>query len=223
MTVAASTIARHAVTMAWSINRGIPNFYKQQIQGVWSQTHEWLPHPSKSMILGMGSIGLSIAKLLDADGIEVIGVKQTAITSIPPHFSKVCYGDSWLDELPFIDWIFLALPKTNQTVNLIDREVLCRLPDHAILVNVGRGETLVTKDLCEYLNKGKLGGAALDVVFPKPTEPNDIFWSTSRLIITPHVASHCKERSTGIEIFCEQQLSKFISKLLPENIVKWDF
>lgn len=222
MTLAADTIARHAVTMAWSINRKIPDFWQQQIRGVWHQPSEWLPHPRRAIVFGMGSIGLAVAKILASDGIEVIGVKKTPIAPPLPPFTKVCDDDgSWFDELPHVDWCFLALPNTPETQNIFNKRVLSYLPAHAVLVNVGRGETLVTQDLCELLKQGHLGGAALDVVFPKPTDSQDLLWGTPRLYITPHVASHCHERASNIEKFCEQQLLRFIKNEPLSNLVKF--
>ena len=113
--------------------------------------------------------------------------------------------------LPKADWCFLALPYTAETQNLFTADILRQLPAHAVLVNVGRGETLVTADLCQVLREGHLGGAALDVISPKPQDPGDDLWQTPRLLITPYVASHCQERSTAIEQFCEQQCQRFMA------------
>jgi phosphoglycerate dehydrogenase-like enzyme len=221
MTSAAETIARHAVTLAWSINRGLPNFWQQQKQGVWHQPHQWLPYPQKSLVFGMGSIGMAIAKILAAEGIEVNGVRRTpSIESIPP-FKKVFYDGSWLDELSSIDWCFLALPNTPETQNLFDKRVLLHLPVHGIVINIGRGETLVTEDLCDLLSQGHLGGAALDVVFPKPKDSEDLVWKVPRLFITPHVASHSYERANDIERFCEQQVLNFLNNEPLSNVIKF--
>ena len=92
---------------------------------------------------------------------------------------------------------------------MFDETAMRALPGHAVLVNVGRGETLVTQDLSRVLSDGHLGGAALDVVHPEPSGPEDPIWRAARLIITPHVAAHHRERGTAIERFCEEQLLRF--------------
>jgi len=141
--------------------------------------------------------------------------------SLLPPFTKIYDDNSWFDELPHIDWCFLALPNTPETQNIFNKRVLSYLPAHAVLVNVGRGETLVTQDLCELLKQGHLGGAALDVVCPKPTDSQDLLWITPRLYITPYVASHCHERASNIEKFCEQQLLRFLRNEPLSNLVKF--
>jgi len=59
------------------------------------------------------------------------------------------------------------------------------------------------------------------VVCPKPTDSQDLLWITPRLYITPHVASHCHERASNIEKFCEQQLLRFLRNEPLSNLVKF--
>ena len=68
------------------------------------------------------------------------------------------------------------------------REVLAALPDHAILINVGRGATVDQAALREALEAGTLGGAGLDVTDPEPLPAEDPLWAAPRLLITPHAA-----------------------------------
>jgi phosphoglycerate dehydrogenase-like enzyme len=61
------------------------------------------------------------------------------------------------------------------------------------------------------LHEGHLGGAALDVIHPKPKGPEDPIWKTPLLVITPHCASHHKEKADTIERFCEAQLLRYLT------------
>jgi phosphoglycerate dehydrogenase-like enzyme len=203
------------VTLAWAVTRRLPDAWHRQQLGTWNHQFEWLPFPQRAIVFGTGGIGRAIATLLNAEGIEVTGVKRTVEESSLPEFAHLYDQHSFFTALPRSDWCFLALPNTPETENLIDRKVLCSLPSHAVVVNVGRGQTLVTSDLCEVLATGHLGGAALDVIYPQPTDPKDPIWKTPRLIITPCVSARYKNRSLDEEKFCEAQLARFISgKLL---------
>src|SRR5699024_2409493 len=80
------------------------------------------------------------------------------------------------------------LPATERTAGAVGREVLAALPDHALLLNVGRGATVDQTALREALEAGTLGGAAIDVTEPEPLPQNDPLWDAPRLLITPHAA-----------------------------------
>ena len=210
MTIASHTIARHAVTLAWSLARCLPQFMREQRDGRWNNDVNWPHWPRRAMVMGLGGIGSEIARILHQDGIEVVGVRSRGEGPVVAGCDRILHGDAFRAELPHVDWLILALPLTSTTRNLIDRIVLGALPAHAIVVNVGRGETLTTGDLCEVLRGGHLGGAGLDVIAPKPTGNDDPIWHTPRLLITPHVASHCQERSEMTERFCEEQMARFV-------------
>ncbi len=204
-------IARHAVTLAWTITRCLPQVWYQQSCGIWNSSLNWLPLPSKALVIGTGSIGRAIAKLLKNEGITVIGVKRTLTEDSLTEFDYLYTTQSLLDLLGEVDWCFLALPSTPETHNIFDQTVMRALPSHAILVNVGRGQTLVTNDLCQVLKDGHLGGAALDVIYPQPASPSDPIWQTPRLLITPWIAGRYKELGSVIEQFCEGQLHRFVT------------
>lgn len=219
MTLSSPVIARHAVTLAWAVARQLNVACQRHAAGQWDASFDWLPFPRKAVVFGTGSIGQAIAALLSLDNIEVIGVKRTVAGESIPGFTHLCGSTSWLDVLPQVDWCFLTLPHTAETKDLIDEAALRMLPNHAVLVNVGRGETLVTTDLCRVLVEGHLGGAALDVVYPKPSGVEDPIWQTPRLLITPHVAAHEHNRETAIELFCEEQLARFTAGQFLHNLV----
>ena len=207
---ASPTIARHAVTLAWSLTRSVPDFVRQQDERRWEPPAEWLPAPRRALVLGAGAIGSAIAQRLQPDGIRVWGVRRSG-SSVPAGFDALLPPDAWMAELPRVDWLFLALPLTEETTCLVGEPELSSLPTHALVVNVSRGETLDTGALCRALRRGHLGGAALDVVAPKPSGPEDPVWRTPRLLITPHVSSHHAGRASLVESFCESQVRRFVA------------
>lgn len=220
MTLTAPVIARHGVTLAWAMVRCLPDCWHRQSQGIWEPSFQWLPFPHRAIVLGTGSIGRAIAKILQSDGIETIGVKRSLNGDSRPEFDRLYDRIAWRQVLPEVDWCFLALPHTPETQGMVDETVLRTLPRHGIVVNVGRGETLVTQDLCRILQEGYLGGAALDVVHPKPTGPEDPIWKTPRLSITPYVAAHYAERNSETEQFCEGQLIRYVHNQELLNLVE---
>lgn len=212
MTVASPVIARHAITLAWAITRRVPEAVKRQRAGCWDNAFDWPPPPQTAVVVGTGCIGQAIARRLQADGITVLGVKRTYDGAAIEGFERIYDRSNWRHALPRADWCFLALPITAETRGMFNEDVLRQLPSHAVLVNVGRGETLVTTDLRRVLEAGHLSGAALDVIHPKPSGPDDPIWQTPRLLITPYVAAHSRDRGRDIERFCEAQLARYVAE-----------
>jgi phosphoglycerate dehydrogenase-like enzyme len=208
ITHAAPTIARHALTLAWAIQRRIPVAVQQQAAKTWKQDFSWLPEPRTAIVFGTGSIGRAIARFLKREGLQVIGVKRTITDEVFPEFDRLLPLSSAPAALSQADWCFIALPRNRESEGWFNAKTLQLLPSHAIIVNVGRGETIVTADLCAALRAGRLGGAALDVVDPKPG-PDDPTWQTPHLLLTPHVAAHSFERQAQVERFAEEQVARY--------------
>src|SRR5699024_8023234 len=80
-----------------------------------------------------------------------------------------------------------TLPLTDGTRGLIDASLMTQL-DGAVLVNVGRGATLVPDDLRAALESGHVRHAVLDVVETEPLPAEDWRWSHPAVTLTPHVS-----------------------------------
>ena len=210
-TIDTATVAAHAVAMAWSVSRCLPQASRQQQAGKWSQDLGFAPMPERAMVIGLGSVGSAIAERLRSQGIRVICVKRNTPakgTALPCE--QVLTDGTWRDALPRVDWCFLALNNTPQTAGIFDEAMLSALPPHAVLVNVGRGETLNTDALLRVLDRGHLAGVGLDVTDIEPLPADHPLWHAPRTLITPHVASHRPGRTAGVEHFFEMQLSRYL-------------
>jgi phosphoglycerate dehydrogenase-like enzyme len=85
--------------------------------------------------------------------------------------------------------VVLALPLLPGTAGLIDRRRLELLAADACLVNVARGQHVVTADVVEALRDGTLGTAGLDVTDPEPLPDGHPLWTLPNAIVTPHTAN----------------------------------
>lgn len=204
-------IALHAVTMAYSIVRRIPEMARMQTQGISRRPPGLLPVPRTAMILGLGEIGMQIAGILRPLGVIVRGVATAHSDEKASAVDALLVGEAWRAYLPETDLLFVTLPSTKETANMVDASVLGALPEHAVLVNVGRGQTVDTTALIAALDAGQLGGAALDVVEPAPRSADDPLWRTPRLLLTPHMASFIPERQARTERFVEDQVRRFLN------------
>lgn len=204
-TLSSPTIARHVYVLIWMLVRGLHWAHRNQLAQRYEKDIPMLPEPKKALILGTGSIGCALAETLKRDGIQVFGANRSGRT--PQCFDSIFTGKDWYEVLPTIDLLLIALPLTTL---LVGREVLERLPCHAIVVNVGRAQTLDLGALCDLLRQHRLGGAALDVISPDAREVYSPVWETPNLILTPHNSAQSEERAAQIEAHFEQQLDRFL-------------
>ena len=146
------------------------------------------PIAGKNIVLiGTGSLGSSMAKLVAPLGANIIGVNKKGKSV--EGCSKIITIDKLDSVLPIADILYLALPETPETRNLIDKRRLDLLKSTCGIVNIGRQSALDYEVLCDKLENNDLAGAILDVFNPEPIDKNSRLWNTKNLIITPHVSS----------------------------------
>ena len=146
------------------------------------------PIAGKNIVLvGTGSLGSSMAMLVEPLGVNIIGVNKKGKSV--DGCKKIITIDKLDTVLPEADFLYLALPETPETIHLIDKRRLDLLKPTCGIVNIGRQSVLDYDALCEKLNKKEIAGAILDVFTPEPIESNSKLWHTPNLVITPHVSS----------------------------------
>ncbi len=88
------------------------------------------------------------------------------------------------------DYVVLTVPETDETRGLVDAAALARMRTDAVLVNVSRGGLVDDEALVDALEAGRLRGAALDAFTVEPLPGDHPFWTTPRLLITPHTSAY---------------------------------
>jgi phosphoglycerate dehydrogenase-like enzyme len=141
----------------------------------------------KVVVVGTGSLGGSMIKHVSKLGAEVIGVNRRGKSV--DGCSNVITFDKIDKVLPVADFLYLAVPETEETKGLINKERLDRLKPTCGIVNIGRQSVLDYEALRIKLKKNELAGAILDVFSHEPIQKNSTFWDTPNLIITPHISS----------------------------------
>lgn len=142
---------------------------------------------STAMIVGTGSIGREIARVLTALDVRVSGAGSHA-RSGDADFGEVVDSARLSDHLGGVDWVIDIAPLTEQTRGLIDAEVFAAMKPDACFINVGRGDTVDTAALVEALETGTIAGACLDVADTEPLPPEHPLWRMDDVIITPHMS-----------------------------------
>jgi len=139
------------------------------------------------VVVGTGSLGSSMIKLVAPLGAKIIGVNKKG--GNVEGCQKVVTTDKIDNVLPEADILYLALPETPETKNIINRKRLNLLKPSCGIINIGRQSTMDYDALKDKLNKNELAGAILDVFTPEPIKSSSKLWDTPNLIITPHVSS----------------------------------
>ena len=175
---------------------------------------------SKVLSVGMGDIGSSFAKKMNALGAHVSGVRRTVHDV--PDYVEAMYTMDQLDEiLPQFDIVALSLPETEETVHLFDYEKLAKMKDGSILINVGRGSAIVTEDLVKLAKAGKFAGVCLDVTEQEPLPKNSELWNVENVYITPHISGRFNAAVTYekvLRIFREN-LIHYVNHEQMDNVV----
>lgn len=176
-------IAEYVLAQILSFAKDLPESQRLQRDHLWRHRESERIVGASVLIVGTGSIGRSIARLLRAVGMRVRGLGRRSSTD-DPDFGTV--GTDLHAELPAADYVVAVAPLTTQTRNMFDARAFTAFKPHARFINVGRGESVVTDDLVAALRAGALAGAALDVVDPEPLPPGHALWDLPNVHLTPH-------------------------------------
>jgi phosphoglycerate dehydrogenase-like enzyme len=207
----AVTVAHSVLGAVIALNRRWPLLVDAQRRHAWEpRLGERSPRDLKgqtAVIVGMGPIGLNIARLLDGLGMTSIGVRRSPEAA--PFFESVVAYDRLFEVLPKADWLILCCPASPITRGLANQKVFAALPDGAAFVNVSRGEIAITQDVAAALASGKLSGAYLDVFDKEPLDPASALWDMPNVLISPHTASHSLGQNEAIFGIFLDNLTRF--------------
>jgi phosphoglycerate dehydrogenase-like enzyme len=159
---------------------------RRWIQDELSTDWPWMLHGRNMTIVGLGTIGLEVAKRAHAFGMSITGVRRRVNEPRPSFVDRVVGPDQLNDALTGCDVLVLSAPGVSATQRMIGRDQLAMLNDRAIVVNVARGQILDEQALSAALVSGKLGGAVLDVFDREPLDASSPVWSLPNVVITPH-------------------------------------
>ena len=141
----------------------------------------------KVVVVGTGSLGGSMIKHISKLGANVIGVNRKGKNV--EGCSKVITFDKIDEVLPEADFLYLAVPETEETKGFINKKRLNMLKPKCGIVNIGRQSVLDYEALRIKLENNEIAGAILDVFSQEPILKESKLWHTPNLIITPHVSS----------------------------------
>ncbi|WFD10999.1 phosphoglycerate dehydrogenase [Tepidibacter hydrothermalis] len=160
-------------------------FYKKQENREWKINTSLLELYNKNVgFIGTGTIAIEAAKRLQGFGVDVYGLNTNGRDV--EYFDK-CFSMDNMDEfLSECDVVVVSIPYTKKTHHLIDGEVIDKMKDGCVLINIARGSIINELDLIDKIKQGKFLGVALDVFEREPLSKESPLWDLENVILTPH-------------------------------------
>ncbi len=159
---------------------------QHQQQHRWQHRETRLLQDQTALIVGAGSIGCDVGRLLGSMGMQVTGIARSAREE--PGFTGIHPQAELPERLPDADFVVITAPLTPATEGLFDDQLLTHIKPGAFLINVGRGPVVSTDALLQALDNGRLAGAALDVFEQEPLPPEHPLWDRPDVMISAHMA-----------------------------------
>lgn len=181
-------IAEHTIGMILALNKNFPYYITNMQQHCWQKQR-----PGKELyhativIVGLGDIGYALAKRLKSFDTHIIGIKRT-MAPLPKYVDELYTIDQLDTVLPNADFVISCLPHAKETEHLFHKERMLSMKKDAMLINVGRGSAISTKDLIDVLEASHLYGVALDVTEEEPLPKEHPLWKFDNVLITPHIS-----------------------------------
>lgn len=227
----ASQMAEFALTMLLALGHHFPALQNHQRRGEWPADRWERLNPrelrgSTVGIVGYGSIGRQIARLLQTFGATVLATKRDVMHPHDTGYTPEGMGDPHAELVNRLyppqairsmfkecDFVVVTVPLTAETRGMIGAEELAALKPGAYLVDISRGGIIQQEALITALRDNKIAAAALDVFSKEPLPADNPLWKLPNVLITPHIAGfspHYDERAVAL---FEENLRRYLSDL----------
>ena len=185
---------------------------KDMVKRVGAQTRrEWTRYSNGLLagktvgVIGLGTIGSSVAQRAAACDVRVLAARRTYVPGqAVPNVDQVFPSHRLNDMLAECDYVVVAVSLTGETRGMIGQDQFDAMKPGAFFINVSRGEVVDEAALLASLNNGRLGGAALDVFTQEPLPDDSEFWGLPNVIVTPHNTGGLNDyNDRATRFFCE--------------------
>ena len=219
---AAPQVAEYALLMMMALGHKIPEINAIQAKAgwpadKWERLKPFELRGSTVGIVGYGSIGRELARMLQPLDVRVLAAKRDAMHPQDSGYMPEGMGDpegAFFHRLyPYqalqsmfkeCDFVLVCVPLTPDTRGLIGEDELDALKPSAFMVDVSRGGIVDSQALLAALQDKKIAGAALDVFPEEPLPPASPFWKLPNVIITPHISGNSpRYDQRAVDLFVE--------------------
>lgn len=237
---AAPQMAEYTLMMLLALGHNLRDMIEYQQRKEWPKDR-WERFSPKELsestvgIIGYGSIGREVARLLSAFGATMLATKRDAMHPEDDGYTPKGLGDP-AGELPRriyppqarvsmlkeCDYVVITVPLTSETRGMIGAEEISVLKAGAYIVDMSRGEVLDHKALIAALRERRLGGAALDVFPEEPLPEDSPLWNFPNVIISPHISGNTANYDERAVALFSENLQRYLADLPLYNIIDPD-
>ncbi len=176
-------IAEFVMSYIFAIAKNLPKHIDQNKKRIWKAHSSQMIMGARIGIVGLGSIGIEVAKIAKKCGMEVWAIKRKAISL--DFVDQLLTSEELPDLLRKVDYVVLAVPLTRETRNLIGKAEFDMMKSSACLINICRG-AVVDEDALFYALKNESIRAACIDVFQneKPLPRYSRFYKLPNILVT---------------------------------------
>lgn len=234
---AAPQVAEYVLEMILALGHHLPDILEHQQRADWPAEKGEIFTPvelnqSTVGIVGYGSIGREIGRILQAFGAHVLATKFNAKQPADRGYRIDGSGDpqgdyvnrlypaqALISMLKECDFVVVCVPLTPKTRDLIGAKQLAAMKPSAFLIDVSRGGVIDHDDLVVALEEKHIAGAALDVYPEEPLPKDNPLWKSPNVILTPHIAGVSRDYDQrAVDLFVEN-LNRYLDGKKPFNLI----
>ena len=209
-TMAAS---EHTIALMLSLARNIAPAATSTKEGKWDRSKFTGTELYKKTlgIIGFGKIGTHVGEVALALGMKVLVYDPFTSKEVVEKF-----GGEYIENLDNFwarpDFITVHVPKTKDTVNMINKETISKMKQGVRLINCARGGIINENDLKEAIESGYVAGAAIDVYENEPNiQECPLINCTGKIVLTPHLGASTTEAQMNVAIDVAEQIKTVLS------------
>lgn len=205
--------AEHTVALMLAMSRNIVPAATSTKEGKWDRSKFTGCELYKKTlgIIGLGKIGSHVAEVALAFGMKIV--------VFDPYTSKEIVekmGGEYVENLDDFwgrcDYITVHVPKTKETVNLINKDTIAKMKQGVRLVNCARGGIINEADLKDAIENGQVASAAIDVYEKEPNITEcPLIHCKGNVVLTPHLGASTKEAQMNVAIDVAEQIKQVLS------------
>jgi len=214
----AVAVAEHTLALMLAMARHLPKADSTTRAGKWEKKSlQGAELRGKTLgIVGLGRIGVEVAKRAKAFGMKVVAHDPFVSTVLVRELGLALAP---LDEIyQEADYLTLHVGLTPQTQGMINAATLAKMKKGARLVNCARGELVDEAALAAALKSGHIAGAALDVFAEEPPKSSPLL-ALPNVIATPHIAGSTREAQDAVGVQIAMQVREYLKRGVIQNAV----
>jgi phosphoglycerate dehydrogenase-like enzyme len=221
--VHAIPLAEFAILGMLVVVKDVPRLAADQGEHVWGPKRPAGElHGRTLFLLGLGNIGLEVARLAKAFGMRTVGFRRTPAGE-PPRWTDELRGvDQLAATIGQADAVVVSLPGTPETSGMVSREVIARMRPECVFVNLGRGAVVDEQALTEALREHRIAGAVLDVFATEPLPSSSELWGLDNVLVSPHTAALSADENRRLVELFTGNLRAWLAGRPLRNVVRTD-